>query len=82
LTALHHWNPAQADDAIARLQERLAVREDPDFPLMIYHAEPFEVACDIAGQQLDYAAHRKAYEAILHRAHSTAFAPRVQRQVQ
>jgi hypothetical protein len=82
LTALHQWDPAQADDAIARLQERLAVREDPDFPLMTYHAEPFEVACDLAGQQLDYAAHREAYEAILHRARSSACTPRVQRQVQ
>ena len=71
LTALHHWSPAQTDDAIARLRKRLAVREDPDFPVMIYHAEPFEVACDIAGQQLDYAAHREAYEAILHRAGSS-----------
>jgi hypothetical protein len=71
LTALHHWNPAEADNAIARLRERLAVREDADFPTMIYHAEPFEVACDIAAQQLDYAAHREAYEAILHRARSS-----------
>jgi hypothetical protein len=71
LTALHRWSPAAADDAIARLRERLAVHEDPDFPVMIYHAEPFEVACDLADQQVDYAAHREAYEAILDRARSS-----------
>ena len=38
---------------------------------MTYHAEPFEVACDLADHQLDYAAHREAYEAILHRARSS-----------
>jgi hypothetical protein len=38
---------------------------------MIYHAEPFEMACDLADQPLDYAAHREAYEAILHRARAS-----------
>jgi hypothetical protein len=82
LTVLHHWSLPLAEAGIAQLRERLAVREDPGFPVMIYHAEPFDVACDLAAQQLDYTAHREAYEAILYRAGSSACAPRIQRQAQ
>jgi hypothetical protein len=71
-TDLHDWSAPAADDAIARLRERLAAREDPDFPLMIYHAEPFDVACDLADQQLDYAANREVYEAIIRQARSSS----------
>lgn len=33
----------------------------------IYHAEPFDVACDLAGQPLDLAQYRAQYEPILNR---------------
>jgi len=34
---------------------------------IIYHAEPFDVACDIAGNQLDLSQFRNQYDAILNR---------------
>jgi hypothetical protein len=34
---------------------------------IFYHAEPFDVACDIAGNQLDVSQYRQQYEPILHR---------------
>jgi hypothetical protein len=36
---------------------------------MLYHAEPFDVACDIADQALDLSHHRPQYETILGRHH-------------
>jgi hypothetical protein len=32
---------------------------------MFYHSEPFEVACNLAEQQLDLSKHREEYEEIL-----------------
>jgi hypothetical protein len=34
---------------------------------IFYHAEPFDVACDIVGSQLDLAQYRPQYEPILSR---------------
>ena len=34
---------------------------------IFYHAEPFDVACDIVGRQLDLSQYRRQYEPILHR---------------
>ena len=34
---------------------------------LFYHAEPFQVACDLAGTQLDLAQHRARYNTILSR---------------
>ena len=34
---------------------------------IFYHAEPFDVACDIAGSQLDLSQYRQQYEPILSR---------------
>jgi len=34
---------------------------------IFYHAEPFDVACDIAGRPLNAAQYRQQYEPILHR---------------
>ncbi len=34
---------------------------------LIYHAEPFDVACKLAGVELDADSHRRTYERILRR---------------
>jgi hypothetical protein len=34
---------------------------------IFYHAEPFDVACDLAGQPLDLEPHRQEYDLILER---------------
>ena len=34
---------------------------------IFYHAEPFDVACDIAGRQLDLSQYRLQYDLILNR---------------
>lgn len=34
---------------------------------IFYHAEPFDVACDIVGRRLDLAQHRPQYDPILSR---------------
>jgi hypothetical protein len=36
---------------------------------IFYHAEPFDVACDIAGNQLDASQYHQQCEPILHRHH-------------
>ncbi|MBW3538707.1 MAG: hypothetical protein KY476_00405 [Planctomycetes bacterium] len=47
---------------LEKLPDRL-----PDEDELVYHDEPFDVACDIAGRQVDFDCHRREYEAILSR---------------
>jgi len=35
------------------------------FSDMIYHAEPWQIACNLAGKDLEVAEHRQAYQALL-----------------
>jgi hypothetical protein len=52
LIQFHGFPPADAAQGVASLRESLAEIRVPHVE-MIYHAEPFDVACDIAKKQLD-----------------------------
>jgi hypothetical protein len=60
-------------DPAAALSESNALRQQVEqAPLgicgdVIYHDEPFDVACDLAGTKFDLAQHRSRYDLILQR---------------
>ncbi len=69
LVQIHKVPPADADQKTTDLRNRIE-RPPPGInPDMVYHDEPFDVACDIAGNKLDLATHRGQYDPIL-RAHN------------
>jgi hypothetical protein len=65
LVVLHHLAPADARMRTNDLRHRA---ENPPPGLrgdLIYHTEPFYVACDLADNQLDPSAFRTQYDQIL-----------------
>lgn len=59
-------------DALQRSQDLRTKIEAPPPGLsseLFYHAEPFQVACDLAASQLDLTQYRAPYDAILSRYH-------------
>ncbi len=74
LQMFHHL---PADQAHAKAKTlRMAIEQAPEgvSANSIYHAEPFDVACDLAGNALDVESHRKEYESIL-KLHGSDFIP-------
>jgi hypothetical protein len=65
LVQLHGWSGRRADGAIAEFRRRLRASSNPLTAVIVYHAEEFDLACDLADHPLDYFEHRAAYEAIL-----------------
>lgn len=53
LIRFHGISADEAERGIAELREKLADSKVPGAVEMIYHDEPFYVACDIARQRLD-----------------------------
>ena len=71
LQEFHHLSPLDAVQKTRELRRKLK-SPPPGLPAVlageiIYHDEPFDVACDLAGQQLDLAQFRSQYDAILSR---------------
>ena len=67
---LHQLEPSEAAEAVSSLLHRLpASLNDGDtaFADMIYHAEPWQIACNLAGNDIAIAAHQSAYQALLMR---------------
>jgi hypothetical protein len=64
LVELHGLKKPEARRRIADLKGKLDELPDGANPDIIYHAEQFDVACDLADQQLDYQQYRDAYERI------------------
>ena len=51
LVTFHHQPPAQAAQAVVDLWRRLhGAEEQPHLADMIYHAEPWSIACNLAEQ--------------------------------
>jgi hypothetical protein len=67
LTTFHQKDPMDADKLCVDL--RLQVESPPAgmSDEMIYHDEPFDVACDLANNPLELAIYRAPYDAILAR---------------
>lgn len=64
LVEFHHLPRAEAFRQVQELRVRL---ERPPLGLsgdVVYHDEPFDVACRLAGKALDLSSHRPRYEAI------------------
>ena len=69
LVQLHGWSDGQAVQAVADFRKRLRALANPTAAVMVYHAEPFDVACDLANRALDYFERRAAYATILAQQH-------------
>jgi hypothetical protein len=74
LEAFHHVPTAQAHAKTKAI--RMAIEQAPPGVTgnSIYHAEPFDVACDLAGNSLDLHSNRQEYESIL-KLYGSDFAP-------
>jgi hypothetical protein len=65
LVEFHGWDVARASERVERFQSFIAPVRSNNEDDLILHAEPFELACDMAGKYLDLAEHRQRYEAII-----------------
>jgi hypothetical protein len=69
LTEIHGLSLSEAGQRGRNLRAEI---ESPPQGLssdIFYHAEPFDVACDLAGNRLDVLQHRDQYDLILDRQH-------------
>jgi len=69
LIAMHGFAKPEAHRRSLDLRTRIESAPTGMSSDIFYHAEPFDVACDIAGRPLDAAQYRQQYEPILHRHH-------------
>ena len=70
LVTFHRLEPSKAAVAVTSLLHRLPTSlndGDTAFADMIYHAEPWQIACNLAGNDIAIAAHQSAYQALLRR---------------
>jgi hypothetical protein len=70
LVQFHGLERNQAAKKVARLRSQLAQDAaldvgEPSFDDLIYHAEPWYIACDLAGAELPLDGHWLAYESLL-----------------
>ena len=70
LVAFHKFSPNQAKVKVRGFRHEIESDDKPTDIGMIYHEEPFILACDIAGEQLDIGKYQKKYQALLHQTHS------------
>lgn len=67
LVEIHKLRRPVAHHKREELRKRIESPPPGISSVLIYHAEPFYVACDIAGNQLDLSYYRPKYDAILSR---------------
>ena len=67
LIVIHGFSKPEAYRRSLDLRTRIEAAPAGMSSDVFYHAEPFDVACDIAGKQLDLAQYRGQYEPILQR---------------
>ena len=67
LIAIHDLDQPEAHRRSLDLRNRIESAPAGMSSDILYHADPFDVACDIAGNQLDVSQYRPQYEPILHR---------------
>lgn len=68
LVTFHQLKRCDAADKVTSLWRRLPAALDdsnPAFSDMIYHAEPWQIACNLAGSDLPVAGHQPEYQALL-----------------
>ena len=67
LVEIHGLSQREAHKRSLDLRTRIESSQAGISSDIFYHAEPFDVACDIAGKQLDLSQYRPQYEPILNR---------------
>jgi hypothetical protein len=67
LVEFHSLDPTSAQAQSDALRQGIAQSPPGICGDIIYHDEPFDVACDIAGKKLDLARYRGRYDLILQR---------------
>ena len=70
LVTFHAMQRTEAAAKVTDLWHRLPFASDGanrDYEDMIYHAEPWQIACNLAGNDLDVTAYQAAYQALLQR---------------
>ena len=68
LVSFHHQKHCEAAGRVASLWRRLPTAlddSDPAFSDMIYHAEPWQIACNLANHDLPISEYQSAYQALL-----------------
>lgn len=65
LVKFHGYDPLEAAKLVDGLRERLSAKLPTDDRSIVYHAEPVDVACDLAGVPLARAAYNAAYLKLL-----------------
>ena len=67
LVQFHHLEREAAAEKVTALWRRLPKSEgtDPSFDDMIYHAEPWYIACNLAGKELPLPQYHSEYEGLL-----------------
>ena len=65
LVRYHGYTHEDARGGIAQFRERISRARISDPEKMVYHDEPFNVACDIAGRELDRFGIIDEYERLL-----------------
>src|SRR5271165_2793969 len=70
LVTFHHFPRNQAAETVAGLLQRLPTTIDdgkPGLEDMIYHAEPWQIACNLANEDFPVVEHQPEYQALLAR---------------
>ena len=69
LVTFHHLPRCQAAEKVTGLWRRLPaeIGDDVTFAEMIYHADPWQIACNLAEQDLPVTSNRCAYQMLLAR---------------
>jgi hypothetical protein len=68
LVTFHQLNPSDAAEKVMSLWRRLPTAlqdSDPAFSDMIYHAEPWQIACNLVNRDLPIAEYQPKYQALL-----------------
>jgi hypothetical protein len=72
LVTFHHYERKAANEEVTGFWCRLKLRKDhsaeckePSLDDMIYHSEPWYIACNLAQEELSLTQHQEAYESIL-----------------
>ena len=67
LVEIHGFHKAVAHKRSLDLRTRIESPPSGMSSDIFYHTEPFDVACDIAGSQLDFSQYRRQYDPIASR---------------
>ena len=65
LVAFHKYQPTKADEAITELQKRFPLKSSSPIVELLYHEEPFRLACKLTHSKMSVKSHIRKYQEIL-----------------